>query len=534
MKWYLNLKTATKLISGFVIIALILAFVGIFGISNMAILNDNMESMYRNNLVPINNLSQAQLSVLNLKVHMRDFVIATEMSEKNDIIQKIKDERILIDERIAIYTEKVEANNNTRRLEELERFNEVYQSYNNTVDQAIQLNLEGKEAEFNNLLYGDLANLNGQLESIIRTIVDINIETADEENRNSTTRYASTRTVTIIILVVALIVSVGLGYLISQIITRPLKRIVAVVEKVSQGDLTEKIDIHRKDEIGRLSQAANLMIDNLHKLIQNALGSAQNVAAAAQQISSSTEEIASGSTDQASAAQTMNELFKELSDAINSVAINAEEASTVSNQTVDVANAGGKIVKESIDGMITVNDQMTRLEQDSKQIGDIIEVIDEISEQTNLLALNAAIEAARAGEQGRGFAVVADEVRKLAERSSEATKQITGIIKGMQDNTGLSVKSVSEAVEKTTEINEAFQNIVGMISDSSTKVNEIAAACEEQAAQTKDVLRSIETISAASEEAAAASEETASTSQSLAKLAEELNEAVSVFKVTKD
>jgi methyl-accepting chemotaxis protein len=181
--------------------------------------------------------------------------------------------------------------------------------------------------------------------------------------------------------------------------------------------------------------------------------------------------------------------------------------------------------------MKRVNQQMSKLEKDSKQIGDIIEVIDDIAEQTNLLALNAAIEAARAGDQGRGFAVVADEVRKLAERSGEATKQITTIIKDMQENTQQSVKAVGDSVLSSQKTGETFENILTMVNESADKVSEIAAASEEQASQSSEVLAAIENISAGTEEAAAASEETAATAQSLAQLAEELNEAVEVFKI---
>lgn len=338
----------------------------------------------------------------------------------------------------------------------------------------------------------------------------------------------------IILTIIVFIVSIVIGLVMSSKITSPLRKTVELMEKVAAGDLRNKLDIHTKDEIGQLANAANGMVTRLRDLISNIMETAQNVAASSQQISASTEEIASGSTDQANSAQTMSELFKELSAAINSVAESAEAASGLSSETNQVALDGGKVVEASIQGIGQVNEQMSRLETDSNQIGEIIGVIEEIAEQTNLLALNAAIEAARAGEQGRGFAVVADEVRKLAERSGDATKQITNIIKGMQNNTGTSVKFVSEAVEKTKQIGEAFERIIQMVGDSSTKANEIAAASEEQAAQSNEVMGSIETISAASEEASSAAEETASTSQTLAELAEGLNQSISFFKVKED
>jgi len=234
---------------------------------------------------------------------------------------------------------------------------------------------------------------------------------------------------------------------------------------------------------------------------------------------------------QASAAQTMNELFRELSEAVNSVAQSAEHASELSDQTMRIAQDGGAVVSDSVQGMTLLSHQMSRLEEDSDKIGEIISVIEDIANQTNLLALNAAIEAARAGEHGRGFAVVANEVRKLAERSSNATKQITNIIKEMQRNTQQSVTAVVEGVALSQKNGAAFDHILSMVNDTAHKVTEIAAASEEQAAQSSEVMYSIESISAATEEMAASSSETANTAMALAQLAEELNGLVSIFKI---
>ncbi|WP_409344637.1 methyl-accepting chemotaxis protein [Paenibacillus sp. MBLB4367] len=352
-------------------------------------------------------------------------------------------------------------------------------------------------------------------------------DTAAAEKRFDTVLYA--------VIVIVIVVSVSM-ILFVALLFRKIKPLRLVVDKLGQlaeneGDLTARLPVTSKDEIGELSGSFNRMLGNYQQFVRDIMSSAQSVSAAAMQISATTEEMASGTQNQSHATITINELFRELTAGMDTVARNAEQAAVLSEQATKIAQDGGSVIFASIEGMTALNAQMTLLAHNSEQIGDIIEVIDEIAAQTNLLALNAAIEAARAGEQGRGFAVVADEVRKLAERSAAATKQITGIIEGMQNNTKLSVAAVENGVVSSQQSGKAFDQILSIVKDTSYKITEIAAATEEQTAQSSDVLGSVEAIAATSQQTAAATQETAASAQSLAHMAEKLQTYVGAFRV---
>ncbi|ANF95409.1 methyl-accepting chemotaxis protein [Paenibacillus bovis] len=523
-----NFKTFTKLISAFILVALILAAVGIYGLNNQNIMKKNIDGLYTNNLVSMQSLAAAELSLQKMRVASRDIALSTTTADKQKVMDTIPDLITTVNENMAKYRSTPLS---AAESAELQNFDKLWANYQELYNRAVTLAENSSPAQFQRFVQSKVLPAGTDMYSSIGKLNELNIKQAGEAYNTAGNVFNSAKLWTTIWIIVSFLFCLLLGTVIARMISAPLKNIAGLLKKVASGDLRERSSLTGKDEIGQLAAAANEMTERLNVLVSEIVDSAQTVAATSEQISASTQEIAGSSANQSQYAQSIAQLFKDMSVAIDDVAHSAEEAAELSNNTVNKAQKGGEIVSQSTTGMQEMNQQMCNLEKDSNQIGEIIGVIDDIADQTNLLALNAAIEAARAGEQGLGFAVVADEVRKLAERSSAATKEITGIIRSMQSNMKQSLNAVERNAQYSIHTSEAFTDIINRVSDSAMKINGIAAASEEQSAQSVEVMHSVTEIASASEEVASACEQTASSSQDLAQLADRLHSSINTFKI---
>ena len=438
----------------------------------------------------------------------------------------------------------------------------------------IPLKRAGKDQEAQQLAVGELAPAGQALIVKVNEYQDLSDKYMKSQLQKSVEAGERAENTAILVSIFITILAMAIGLLAARSIIKPLRKVVAFVGEVADGDLTEhKRTILSNDEIGQLAEAVVRMRGQLRELISHLNQTIEQVAASSQQLTTSAElsaqasgqiaaaitEVAHGADDQVKAIDTTAAVVEEMSAGVQQIAASANTMAGTAAKVAAAAKEGGTAVDKAVEQMSSVEKTVThsslvvtKLGERSKEIGQIVDTISTIADQTNLLALNAAIEAARAGEQGRGFAVVAEEVRKLAEQSQTASKQIAGLISEIQQDTESAViamndgtREVSLGGQVVTEAGRAFHEIFSLVDTVSSEVREISAAMQQMAGGSQEIVHSVrmidtvskqaagqaQTVSAAVEEQSATMEEIAASSEALSSMAETLRQAVGKFRL---
>ncbi|WP_092203457.1 MULTISPECIES: methyl-accepting chemotaxis protein [unclassified Pseudomonas] len=535
-----NMNIAPRAFLGFALIGALMLALGVFALTQMSKIRGSGEIIAQNSVPSIKALDEFTQLTLRLRVlsyrllvnrepdiQQKTYDLLEQRGQQIHAAQTAYEKLISAPDERAAYDQYVQLLGQYRQLEE--RMKTL--SRNNQVD------------ELRTLLNTELLSNSDAINAAIGRLVEINNLQAEALNKGAAQQYSSAFNWVVTLLVIATGLTLLFAWLLTNSITKPIANALDAAEEIAKGNLTRPITVDGSDEAGRLLRAMSTMQEKLRDTLQRISGSATQLASAAEELNAVTDESARGLTQQNNEIEQAATAVNEMTSAVEEVARNAVSTSEASKHATTSAGDGRDLVQETVGAIerMSADVQSTatligNLADESRDIGKVLDVIRGLADQTNLLALNAAIEAARAGEAGRGFAVVADEVRALAHRTQQSTSEIERMIGSIQSGTEHAVDSMrnsTERAESTLNIARGAGLSLDTINTAIVEINErnlvIASAAEEQAQVAREVDRNLVNIRDLSVQSATGANQTSAASAELSRLAVDLNSMVGRF-----
>ncbi|MBY8970554.1 MULTISPECIES: methyl-accepting chemotaxis protein [Pseudomonas] len=537
-----NMNIAPRAFLGFAFIGALMLLLGVFALNQMSKIRAATEDITSASVPSIRALDE--FTQLTLRLRVLSYRLLT--NREPDVQQKTLEAFELRNQQIrtaqGIYEKLITSTQERNAYDEYVR---LLGQYHQIEERMKSLSRANQVDELRNLLNTELLSNSEQVNAVLTRLLDINNDDANATNQQAKDQYDMAFDLVVGLLVVATALTVLFAWLLTRSITLPIARALEAAEEVAEGNLTRPITVDGNDEAGRLLAAMAKMQNKLRDTLQRIAGSATQLASAAEELNAVTDESARGLTQQNNEIEQAATAVNEMTSAVEEVARNAVSTSEASRNATTSAGDGRDLVQETVSAIerMSADVQATAsligdLANESRDIGKVLDVIRGLADQTNLLALNAAIEAARAGEAGRGFAVVADEVRALAHRTQQSTSEIERMIGSIQTGTEHAVDSMrnsTERAESTLNIAKGAGMSLDTINTAIVEINErnlvIASAAEEQAQVAREVDRNLVNIRDLSVQSATGASQTSAASNELSRLAVDLNGMVGRFRL---
>ncbi len=527
------------LVAGLLVISVITGLIGIRGLYNT---NQGLRTVYENNTVALIHLAEVLDGIYQERNNVTLGMNADSSSAAEAPFKEAEISVQHVKKAWDAYAALLDAEDKTRARE----FTNAWSTYLGLSKKTVDLAKSGDYEAASENMKGDAARAFVDTRQALLKSMAHEQEQAKESYEASAKSNTVTTLLVLGILGLGLLLSVVSAWFIIRSITRPLGQIRDVIGEVEQtSDFTKRVPLASTDEVGKTAASFNALMQTLQGTLRVILDSVAEISNASHALTTSSSQVAASSIRQSEAAASMAATVEEVTVSINHVSDSAREAMELSRKSGEYSSQGGAIIHDAAATMMKMAETVREtsgtidnLGQQSNRISSVVQVIKDVAEQTNLLALNAAIEAARAGEQGRGFAVVADEVRKLAERTTKATEEITQMIGAIQgsadsavDTMSNAVSSVDNGVSLARQAGEAINQIKDGAAHVIDVVTGISSALTEQTSASNDIAAHVETMAQMSEENSAAADRSASAASKLENLASTMRAAVSQFRI---
>ncbi len=545
MNWFSNITTKTKLFIGFGFVIIFLIVVITTAYLTISDIQKSQKNLYENDFINATDLLTLRTNENGVRAALLDMMLESNREEQNKWHKEILERSEVIDNIISKLLERYSGEPATiKKLEELIIEREEFAKTRE--EQIIPLIHAGKLDEAKTIVTGVQIERYKKIRSIAEELGSnaeknalIDVQISGQKVENAVILF-------VIIGIISIVVSIMMTLYLNRIIANPLKGIAAIAKRVSDGDLTVGVQqSNRNDEVGILIKSVKVMVDNLKNVTKEIFDGVNVLAVSTNEVLASTAQVASGAAETATAVSETTTTVEEVKQTSQLSAQKSKYVSESAQKAAQVSQSGKRAVEETIEKMNKINEQMeliadsiVKLSEQSQAIGEIIATVNDLAEQSNLLAVNAAIEAAKAGEQGKGFTVVAQEVKSLAEQSKQATGQVRTILLDIQKATSNAVmsteqgsKAVEAGIKQVKESGEAIRMLSDSITEASQAATQIAASSQQQSVGMDQIASAMENIKQASTQNVAGTKQVETAVENIHGLGKKLKQLVEQFKI---